>query len=101
MILRQFRVTTHPDKSEEFERVFRDYILPLVKSQDGLEWVAAGKLYEGDSNVFCMTMLWRDLEAIKVFAGDNWLVARVEPEEKDLIASTSLEHFELLGAVGP
>ncbi len=48
-----------------------------------------------------MTMLWRDLASIKAFAGYNWLEARIEPEERDLIASTSIEHFELLGAVGP
>ena len=30
MILRQFRVTVHEGKSDEFERVFRDQILPLV-----------------------------------------------------------------------
>lgn len=48
-----------------------------------------------------MTVLWRGLDAIKGFAGDNWMQARIEPEERDLIASTSLDLFELLGTVGP
>ena len=48
-----------------------------------------------------MTMLWRDLDSIKAFTGDTWREARIEPEERDLIASASIEHFELLGAVGP
>ena len=101
MLLRQFRLTVHDEKAEEFEPIFRDHILPLVKSQKGLVWVAAGKPWKGDPNVFCMTTLWRDLASIKAFAGDNWLQARIEPEERQLIASTSLEHFELLGTVGP
>ena len=101
MILRQFRVTIHEGKADEFEKVFCDEILPLVKRQDGLEWIAAGKPWKGNPNVFCMTMLWRDLDSIKGFAGANWSEARVEPNEAHLIKSTELEHFELLGSTGP
>ncbi len=101
MLLRQFRLTVHDGKAEEFEPIFRDHILPLLKRQDGLVWVAAGKPWQGDPNTFCMTMPWRDLDAIKAFAGDNWIEARIEPEERHLIAATSLEQFELLGTVGP
>ncbi len=101
MLLRQFRLSVHDSKAEEFEAIFLDQILPLVKSQDGLIWVVAGKPWRGDPNTFCMTMLWRDLDSIKAFTGDTWHEARIEPEERDLIASASIEHFELLGAVGP
>jgi len=101
MILRQFRVTAHEGKEREFERVFRDEILPMVKSHDGLVWAAAGKPWKDEPNVFCMTMLWRDLDAIKAFAGPDWSQARIEPQEAHLIKSTSLEHYELLGSIGP
>ena len=101
MILRQFRVTIHEGREDEFEKVFHDEILPMVKGHDGLEWVAAGKPWKGPPNVFCMTMLWRDLDAIKGFAGANWDQARIEPEEAHLIKETELEHFELLGTPGP
>jgi hypothetical protein len=37
MILRQFQVTIHEGKEAEFDRIFRDEILPMVKSHDGLE----------------------------------------------------------------
>lgn len=101
MILRQFRVTIHEGRENEFETVFRDQILPMVKSHDGLEWVAAGRPWNGARNVFCMTMLWRDLDAIKGFAGEDWDHARVEPEEAHLIKDSELAHFELLGTTGP
>lgn len=101
MILRQFRVTIYDGKENEFEKIFRDEILPMVKSHDGLVWVAAGKPWSGEPNVFCMTMLWRDLDAIKGFAGDGWEQARIEPGEAHLIQSNSVEHYELLGEVGP
>ncbi len=101
MILRQFRVTVHDGKEKEFEEIFRDEILPMVKKQEGLVWVAAGKQWEDNPNVFCMTMLWRDLDAIKTFAGKDWKQARIEPSEAHLIQSNSVEHFELLGETGP
>lgn len=101
MILRQFRVTIHEGRETEFETIFRDAILPMVKSHDGLVWVAAGKPWNGPPNEFCMTMLWRDLKAIKGFAGAAWDTARIEPKEADLIAATELTHYELLGTVGP
>lgn len=97
MIVRQFRVTIHPGKEAEFEGIFKDTILPMVKSHDGLVGVIAGKPWNGKPNVFCMTMLWRDLDAIKDFAGEDWAQARVEPEESHLLAASSVEHFELLG----
>jgi hypothetical protein len=48
-----------------------------------------------------MTMLWRDVDAIKVFAGESWQEARIEPGEAHLIKSTALQHYELLGSPGP
>ena len=101
MILRQFRVTIHEGQEPAFEAVFRDEILPMVKRQEGLVWVAAGKPWQDAANVFCMTMLWRDLDAIEGFAGPDWSKARIEPQEAHLIKSTSLEHYELLGSTGP
>ena len=101
MILRQFQVTIHEGKEQEFEDIFRDEILPMVKAHEGLQWVAAGKPWNGEPNVFCMTMLWRDLESIKEFAGADWEEARIEPQEAHLIKSTKLDHFELLGPIGP
>jgi len=47
-----------------------------------------------------MTMVWTSVDAIKAFAGENWTQARIEPEEEHLIASTSVEHYDLLGAAG-
>lgn len=101
MILRQFRVTIRPGREAEFETVFRDEILPMVKSHDGLVWVGAGKPWHDAPNVFCMTMLWKDLDAIRGFAGEAWDEARIEPQEAHLIEATSLEHYELLGTTGP
>ena len=47
-----------------------------------------------------MTMVWEYVDALKGFAGENWTQARIEPEEKHLIASTSVAHYDLIGASG-
>jgi heme-degrading monooxygenase HmoA len=84
----------------EFEAFFRTIALPLVKSQDGLLSVVAGKPRADDPNTFCMTMVWESVEAIRKFAGEDWSQARIEPEEEHLIASTSVAHYDLIGAAG-
>lgn len=100
MILRVFHVTVHEGKATEFEEFFRTVALPLVKGQDGVLSVVAGKPRADAPNTFCMTMVWKSVDAIKAFAGENWTQARIEPEEEHLIASTSVEHYDLLGAAG-
>ena len=100
MILRVFHVTVHEGMASEFEGFFRTIALPLVSSQDGLVSVVAGKPRDDDPNTFCMTMVWESVEALKGFAGENWTQARIEPEEEHLIASTSVAHYDLIGASG-
>ena len=100
MILRVFHVTVHEGKAPEFEEFFRTIALPLVKSQDGLLSVVAGKPRADAPNTFCMTMVWESVEALKGFAGENWTEARIEPEEAHLIVSTRVEHYDLIGAAG-
>lgn len=100
MILRVFHATVHEGKAPEFEEFFRTIALPLVSSQDGLVSVAAGKPRDNDPNTFCMTMVWESVEALRGFAGENWAEARIEPEEAHLLASTTVAHYDLIGANG-
>jgi heme-degrading monooxygenase HmoA len=100
MILRVFHVTVHEGMASEFEEFFRTIALPLVRSQDGLMSVVAGKPREDAPNIFCMTMVWESVDALKGFAGENWTQARIEPEEEHLIASTSVAHYDLIGTSG-
>ena len=46
MILRVFHVTVHDGMASEFEKFFRTIALPLVRNQDGLMSVVAGKSRE-------------------------------------------------------
>ena len=96
MIVRVVRVTVHEGQEDEFEEVLKTIALPLVGSQPGIVSVVAGKPRADAPNVFCVTMVWEDVQALKGFAGENWMEARIESEEEHLIASTSVEHYDLI-----
>ena len=100
MILRVFIVTIREGMIAEFEDFFRKIPIPLVKRCPGMLSMHTGKPGPESPNQFCMTMIWKDVDALKGFAGENWREARIEPEEAHLIESVSLKHFELIAASG-
>lgn len=100
MILRIFIVTIHDGMAGEFENFFRTIAIPQVKNWPGMLSMHTGKTDSENLNQFCMTMIWKDIDALKGFAGENWREARIEPEEAHLIKSVSLKHFELIAASG-
>ena len=97
MILRVFRATIHEGKVAAFADFFNTIAIPELKKTAGLVSFAVGKPRAETPNQFCMTMVWKDEAAIEAFVGGNWREARIDPEEKDLIASSSVEHYDLMG----
>ena len=95
MIIRFFRATTHDGKSEEFRSLFLGTILPLIRSQVGLVSASVGLPHDNTPNEFSMVMVWRDMEAIRAFAGENWDRAVVLPEEAHLLKDTHVHHYVL------
>ena len=95
MILRFFLATTHDGKSEEFRALFLGTILPLIRSQDGLVSASVGLPHEDSPNEFSMVMIWRDMDAVRAFAGDDWDRAVVLPEEAHLLKETHVHHYIL------
>jgi len=96
MIIRIFRVTVHDGKQAEFERFFREIAAPHVRSQPGLVSLRMGKPLPSSPCEFVMVMLWKDLDSVKQFAGNNWQQAVIMEEERDLIRQVSVRHFELM-----
>ncbi len=95
MIVRIFQVTTHEGKEREFETFFRETALPLMHRQDGLVWVTGGLPREDTPQDFCMVMVWRDLDALIAFAGEDWRDPHILPEEAELVKSRRITHYEL------
>ena len=97
MIIRFFRAIVHDGRQESFAEFFLKTALPLVQSQDGLVSVSVGLPHEGSPNEFSMVMVWRDLDALKGFAGEDWQQAVVHPDEAHLLRETHVHHYHVAG----
>jgi heme-degrading monooxygenase HmoA len=94
MIIRVFRAVVHPGRQPEFERFFLNKALPKLKAQPGVVSVTVGKPLAVSPNEFMMTTVWRDLDALKGFAGENWQNAVIDPDEAHLLKETFVHHYE-------
>lgn len=95
MIVRIFRVQVRDGKRDEFEKFFRETAIPLVNSQPGIVSVTAGVPLEADGDEFCMVMVWKDVESLKAFAGEDWRKPHIDPAEAKLVKERFLNHYQL------
>jgi len=98
MIVRVFRVVVHDGKQAEFGEFFHNTALPLVQGQPGIVSVTAGAPRPETPTEFCMVMVWRDVDALRAFAGDDWREAHIHPDEADLVRERSVHHYDLVEA---
>lgn len=95
MILRLFRVVVHEGRQAEFETFFRETSIPLVASQPGLVSMSPGLPRPETPLEFGMAMVWRDLDALKAFVGDDWQTAHMPAAGAPLVREVSVSHFDL------
>lgn len=98
MIMRIFQVTTRPGKAAEFGEFFHNTAIPFMRRTEGLIDVNPGAPRPDSPNEFCMVMLWRDLEALKAFVGEDYANAHILPEEAELVAARTIRHYDLVQA---
>ncbi len=96
MIVRVFQVTTHPGKEAEFSAFFHETAIPLMKSTPGIVLLTAGAPRAESPGEFCMVMIWKDLESLKAFVGEDYANPHIDPAEAELVASRSIKHYELV-----
>ena len=95
MIVRGIQVEVFEGKEAEFARFFTETAIPLMRSQDGLVRLIPGLPRPESPNKFSMTMVWRDLDALIAFAGEDWAEPHVDPIEADLVKFRMLHHYDL------
>lgn len=95
MIIRVFRAVVHDGKQKEFEEFFLNQAVPHVSGQSGLISMMVGKPHESSPNEFLMTMIWKDLDSIKRFAGKNWQKAVILEDERHLIKEVFVHHYDM------
>lgn len=100
MIMRVFQVSTHPGKEAEFAEFFHGTAIPLMQRTPGLVSVTPGAPRPDSPTDFCMVMIWKDLDALKAFAGENYQDAHILPEEAELVRDRTIRHYDLV-EIGP
>jgi len=92
MILRVYHARVHPGQEAEFERLVKVDAVPLMESQPGFLGLHLGRELNGAPE-FVLISLWRDLGALKAFAGADWQQPVVLHPDADVLQKTWVEHF--------
>jgi len=96
MIMRIFQVVTRPGKEAEFSKFFHETAIPLMKGTDGIVSVLPGAPRPDSPREFSFVMIWKDLQSLKAFAGENYQDPHIDPAEATLVESRSIKHYGLV-----
>jgi len=93
VLIRVFRGRVRPGKHREFLRVLEEQGIPHFRSHPGFLGVHVGLPTEASPDEFMVTTTWRDLDAIRTFAGERWYEAKILPGERHLLRSADVHHY--------
>lgn len=96
MIMRIFQVVTRPGKEAEFSKFFHEVAIPLMKGTEGIVDVFPGAARPESPRAFAFVMIWRDLDALKSFVGEDYTTAHVDPAEDALVEHRLIWHYDLV-----
>jgi heme-degrading monooxygenase HmoA len=96
MIMRIFQVTVRPGKEVEFSKFFHETAIPLMKSTDGIVSVLPGAPRAESPREFSFVMVWRDLQSLKAFVGEDYQSPHIDPAEAELVESRTIKHYKLV-----
>lgn len=93
MIVRVFRARIREGHEAHFKRMVQDQSIPWLTSSDGMLGYFAGEPLSPSSREFVMVTLWRDLDALRAFAGEGWATPIVTPDEEPLVEAMFADHY--------
>ena len=96
MIMRIFQVVTRPGKEMEFGKFFHETAIPLMQGTEGIVSVLPGAPRADSPREFSFVMIWRDLDALKAFVGEDYKSPHIDPAEAELVESRSIRHYDLV-----
>ncbi|WP_112323581.1 antibiotic biosynthesis monooxygenase family protein [Oceanibium sediminis] len=96
MIMRIFQVVARPGKERAFAAFFHETAIPLMKSTDGIVSLLPGAARPESPREFSFVMVWKDLESLKAFVGEDYESPHIAPEEAELVESRTIKHYDLV-----
>ncbi len=80
-ILRLYRAVVHDGQQQAFRKFLEETAIPILRNSDGMERLIVGWPHKDSPREFSLVMVWRDLDALKGFTGENWNNAVVHSDE--------------------
>lgn len=91
-VIRVFRAVAKSGREDAFADFFATEAVALVRKQDGLVTVQVG-LPADDADEFVMITTWRDIDALRAFAGPQWREPVIDPREAPLLERVYVHHY--------
>lgn len=96
MIMRIFQVVTRPGKEAEFSTFFHETAIPLMRDTPGIVQILPGAPRPETPNAFSFVMIWDSLDSLKAFVGEDYQSAHIDPQEAELVAHRTIQHYDLV-----
>lgn len=96
MIVRIFQVVVRPGKEAAFATFFHETAIPMMRRTEGLVSVLPGAARPESPREFSFVMVWKDLDALKAFVGEDYASPHVDPAEAELVESRTIRHYDLV-----
>ena len=97
MIIRVFTARIREGRVSDFKRMVQEQSVPWLKGSDGMLGYFPGEPLSESSREFVMVTLWRDVEAIKEFAGEQWETPVVTEDEAPIVEEMFARHYAGFG----
>lgn len=92
-ILRIFRVRIHAGMHSSFEAKFATVSVDAVRNADGALSVEILKPGKWEPDEYLMISRWRDEDALKRFAGENWNSAFIPAGMEQFVQECWVHHY--------
>ena len=67
-----------------------------MEGTEGIVSVLPGAPRPDSPREFSFVMVWKDLDALKAFAGEEYQNPHIDPAEAELVESRTIKHYDLV-----
>jgi quinol monooxygenase YgiN len=96
MVIRLFRGRVKTENLKSLDKLLADVTLPLLQKWEGLVCYHVGRPMAPDANEFLVLTVWKDLQALKEFSGEDWQNAVIPQQMAAILEASNLLHFSVL-----
>jgi hypothetical protein len=101
MILRVFTARIRAGREPEFKKMVEEQSIPWLDGSDEMLGCFPGEPLSESSREFVMVTLWRDVAALKEFAGEQWETPVVTEGEAPIVEEMFARQLPGLCNCGP